>query len=80
MLEERDRKRGARTNEKEARFARLAFDISLKALRHNFAIAKDAQMKASLSLGGGGGDTTSWGPCGIFGGFLFEAVTSAEGA
>ena len=39
-------------------------DLSPKALRHSFAIAKEAQRKASLSLEGGGGYTTSWGPCG----------------
>ena len=32
----------------------LAFDLSLKALRHSFAITKEDQRKASLSLGGGG--------------------------
>ena len=36
-------------------FAYLAFDLSLKALRHSFAITKEGQRKASLSLGGGGG-------------------------
>ena len=37
-------------------FARLDFDLSPKALRHSFAIAKEAQAqrKASLSLEGGG--------------------------
>ena len=33
-------------------FAHLAFELSLKALRHSFAISKEAQRKASLSFGG----------------------------
>ena len=41
----------------------LAFDLSLKALRHSFAITKECQRKASLSLGGWD-YASSWGPCG----------------
>ena len=33
--------------------AHLAFDLSRKALRHSFAITKEGQRKASLSLGDG---------------------------
>ena len=36
-------------------FANLAFDLSIKALRHSFAITKECQRKASLYIIGEGG-------------------------
>ena len=41
----RDRKRGGRANQNEARTKKenLGFDLSLKALRHSFAITKEAK-------------------------------------
>ena len=45
-------------------FASLAFDLSLKGLRHSFAITKEAAEEGLfISVGGGWGYTTSWDPC-----------------